>query len=194
MKPISYIFMVILISASVISIMMTSCSGQKEITTHRFEIVELPEYYEGKGAIVPASTEILFPKQDCKRVDLTIEQIKSAESILKEDIGNWLRKWMRSGRLHLPSNIKTEEDTANYLNNSFDKKVIKEYYRQYVGYRDKNNDLLVDIRLFKYDTRDSRNEFKNWQDEIVYHIVSPPDGYIMAYTVNLTKREVVFYN
>lgn len=75
----------IVITASII-ILAISCASQREVTKHEFKVIELPEYYDGRGAIIPAIDSALFPvAPPVKRIDLGMDQISEAERILKGD-------------------------------------------------------------------------------------------------------------
>ncbi len=104
-----------IVSLSYLSIvfLVISCAAQKETIKHRFETINLEEYYDGKGAIVPASSDVGILALPYGRINLTVEQVERAESILIERIGAYNKKLVGEGKAYFPSWVKTRGDTID---------------------------------------------------------------------------------
>jgi hypothetical protein len=179
-------------------VLITSCSAEKEAVKHEFKIIELPEYYEGKGAIIPANYASYLLSNDVKRVELSLNKIKEAETILKTDFSNWSRRLeqylLSSGKATFNKNVKTRDDTAANFKKMFelDREKIGRYYRQYKGWIDESGDTVVTLFLFNYGTLRARHEFRDWRDK---EIGLGEDFYYantLEFTIDLSRKKIVF--
>jgi len=171
--------------------LITSCSLEKDTISHKFKIIELKEYYNGKGAIIPANYEGFAGVPNNKRIDVNLEQIKKAEKILRDDLYNYESKFLHSGRIE----FSVDEDTLNQFDELIKKEreQINSYYRHYAGYINNKNEEMIEIMLFNYSTREARSMFKGWQDDIRF--ITDDDIFqenTRYYPVNLSKGEIEF--
>jgi hypothetical protein len=176
-------------------IVFISCSVQRNIEKHEFEIVQLNEYYDGQGAIIPADSPSYFVSHPIKeKITPTIEQIKRAEKILKENIFGYYEKALNSGIIyfHSSDNAKTREDSLRLLLDMVKnvKKDMKNYYRQYLGYISNTNEEKIIIYLFNYGTWSARNIFKNWKDDYCLGSGEFYDNNTFRFLINLTKEKI----
>jgi hypothetical protein len=176
-----------------ISLSITSCSTQKETVKHDFEIVELKKYYNGKGAIVSVDTKDFIPSPgNCKRIYLKIEQIEKAEKIICDSITNYTLKMYDEGKFYFSTEIKTKGDSISAMNEIIkkEKEIIKEYYRQYVGYVNDKHEELVGVSLFNFGTGISRSKFNYWQDHFIFGAGEYFEENTRTYLINLTKGRI----
>jgi hypothetical protein len=173
-------------------IFLASCSIENGAMKHKYETIDLKEYYDGKGAIFPPDSGIVPVAPGWRRSSLTVEQIKRAEEILKSDMGEFMKRMLIKGKIHLSGDLKTIEDTTAQLD-SFTKaarKDVREYYRQYIGFINDKDQKIVEINLFNFDTPEGRRLFKKWRDEYILGA----DGYYtentVRYFVNIDRGRI----
>lgn len=170
-----------------VAFLFVLCAAERESIKHEFEIIELKEYYDGKGAIIPA-TSSQYPVREpgIEKVTLTREQARSAESILREDLYNYYKKFFDDGRFYYWQTSHGKEDTLKLFDEDVAKirQRLRGYYRYYVGFVNNKNEEMVDIYLFEFS-----QEYANWKDEYIFGSEENDRG---CYHINLTKKGIEY--
>lgn len=191
MKNFQYVSLIVIAYFQVI-LFLSSCSSSGTTSTHEFEIIELKEYFDGKGAIVPSTSMDYFTfGNDSTKFTPTITQIKIAESILIQDLFNYYKKvYYYSGYFS-----EETEDSIALLNRFNDylteyKAEIKEFYRYYIGYKNNSNEDIILIHLFNFNTSEAREIFSEWQDKHIFGVGGFFEENMRSFRVNLNKQEI----
>jgi len=126
------------------------------------EIITMPDFYCGKGAIFDKNA--LFPFKNSNYVEPitpTIEQVIISEKILD----NYYYQY--NIILNKRFNIDTTSINPKYQNPLKVKKKFYKYYRQYAGYIDTNKDTIIYIRLMNFSNKKQANKrFADWENFI----------------------------
>jgi hypothetical protein len=170
---------------------ITSCSIFHESKKHTFEIIELDEYYHGKGAIVPVTYDLEVITALTKRITPTLAQIKMAEEILKDDLFSFNRSciidWQHDGKWY-----KNQNDFFWTVMKD-ERKELEICYRQYTGFINNNGDTLIAITLLNFYSDEGRKVFQEWRDKEYYFVYG---GYlsnpgIKIHIIDINKLEIV---
>ena len=70
----------------------------------------------------------------------------------------------------------------------FDQKIIRKYYRQYMGFINDKNEEVVSIYLFN----EAQHEFAKWRDKYILGAGEFFEKNTRSYKVNLTKGEIKY--
>jgi hypothetical protein len=175
--------------------LLISCSMQQSIEKHEFEIIQLEEYYEGQGAIIPATSPSYFVGHQVKeKITPTLEQVRKAEHILKEGLFNSYEEDLNRGKIYFYSadNARTREDSLRLLLEMVKnvRKEMRSYYRQYLGYISDRNEEMIVIYLFNYGTREARDHFRNWQNEYCWGSGEFYDNNTFRFLINLATGAI----
>jgi hypothetical protein len=157
---------------------------------HAYDVIELNEYYNGKGAVVSDSCDIGLLPFEVKRITPTPYQIRIAEEILKDDYFFYLKKDLFCGQWGVPPPRDTIRLFWESYKASMDR--LQNNYRQYLGFVKMDGDTVVSISLLNFDTKTAREEFKNWRDEI-YAFVTGDFIYenVSTYFVDINKVAII---
>jgi len=188
MKNFQYVSLIVIAYFQVVILFLSSCSSSSTTSTHEFEIIELKEYFDGKGAIVPSTSMDYFTfGNDSTKFTPTIDQIKIAESILLRDI--YYNKIIFDDRNLI---IKNKEDSL-VLINKYVKEFeswIRDYYRYYIGYKNNSNEDIILIHLFNFNTSEAREIFSEWQDKHILGVGGFFEENMRWFRINLNNQEI----
>jgi hypothetical protein len=105
---------------------------EEVIFTDSVQTIRLPEYYDGMGAIFPASAKIWPRLSKVKeRFTPTIEEVSLAEKLIYNEVNNYYRN-----------------DTT--VINAFLFKLRYYYYRQYFGYIEYDGSKIIVVHYMNY--------------------------------------------
>ncbi len=187
MNNFQYVSLIVIAYFQVI-LFLSSCSSSSTTSTHEFEIIELEESFDGKGAIVPSQSMDYFTfGNDSTKFTPTLDQVKLAESILVRDIYD-SKVFFQNNKLI----IKNKEDSL-VLFNKYVKKIenqIRSYYRYYIGYKNKSNEDIIIVHLFNFNTSEAREIFSEWQDKHIFGVGGFFEENMIWFRVNLNKQEI----
>jgi hypothetical protein len=173
----------------VTAIIISSCASSENFSGYEFQIVELKEFYYGEGAIIPETSSQYFSGQmNTKRFTPTLEQVKKAENILKEDLTNHYNKLLKDGIFYFRSGEDTVEAFNEALKMMRDK--IKRYYRYYIGFINEKDEQFIIIHLFNYSTRQSKSIYDNWKNEYIFGADGFFEDNTLTYNINLSKKQI----
>lgn len=150
------------------------------------EIITLNEFYSGKGAVFGEHTPFPFRGHDySKSITPYINQIKRSENILFDDYYNYRIKLFKD------LNKKTSLIKKKYKKSICVRKKYYDYYRQYAGYIDKNNDTIIFIRLMNFsDTAISNDCFSDWDKIISSWSGDPCQSNEEHFYINLSQNKI----
>lgn len=178
------------------NLILISCSTQRESFKDGFKIIELKNYYNGKGAIIPADNPQYFTGQlNIEKTTPNMGKLREAETILKEDLYNYYKKIIDGGRFYFNiHNTKTEKDSIDQLYKFIEneKEKIREYYRYYMSYLNNKGEEILVINLFNLITTEAKKIFANWQNEYIFGTGDFFEENTRFYLINLTKKEIEY--
>lgn len=133
-----------------------------------------PLYYSGKGVVVKNGPLFLTSKLSYKNLyNPTDSDLVHAEKILS---GNFI------GLINKLNGNQTLDQTK-------DKDLYKDWYRQYFAYTDSNNDKMILIGLLKC-CHNIKQCYPEWQNQIVLLLDENPCTMDARYLVNLSKSTI----
>lgn len=166
-----------------------SCSVNSLSVKSEFQIIQLEEFYSGQGAIIPA-TSIEYFGNDSTKFTPSIEQIKQAELILKNDLHNhYWKDYYFGGFFYNESKDSTElyEEFEDQVNKY--KTDLTYFNRYYLGYRNLINEVIIKIAVFDATSCESKEMFKNWQNKYYWYLGSYSE-YMRNYEINLNDNDI----
>jgi len=158
-------------------VLLNNCSNYNCCEKNQYEIIELPEYYSGKGALV---NQPLFPPS--KKVNWYIptkEEANKAEKILSEGLFKYLSK---------TNDIKLDSDDSTFY-----KDILTNWYRHYSGLIYSNEEKIIFITLFNYKSSIGKHLFADWEckDHFIFNSDTGDHEYFkycFGFYINITKE------
>jgi len=135
--------------AIIITTIVGCCPATKVVKKNGFLIVQLPNLFENKGAIVPKDYQTASEALYFGRFTPCSEDIIGGEYILKAN----LSRLCKSSSDDSSSCVK--DLSSDYRN----------YNRFYIGYINKQNQKLLMIYLFNYSSFEAKKRFCGWEND-----------------------------
>ena len=165
----SLIFFEIIISLCFYNCINAGCSGN--MNKDSLNIIELKKFYNGKGVIFSKDNPYYgADAKDKLRFTPTISEVIEAEIILDSLV-----------------NIYFNKDT---LERRERKLKLRNYYRQYVGYKDKNEQKIIVMRILNFGHPDSKKYFKGWDKSFIINTGDFYALYTRIYFINISKKQL----
>jgi hypothetical protein len=167
-----------------------SCSSSTHSLEPEYQIVRLPEYYAGEGAIVPESDTTWMDGTIGRRITPTIRQVETAELILVSGLYSHYRRFHSDHRLAFDT-----EDSISALNHlviTVMNDIRAKYNRWYSGFVNKSGETVIQIDLFDLSVPGARALFKNWRHEVISGAGEIFEQSRKTYLINLDRDELEF--
>ena len=130
----------------------------QNLSVHEFEQIELNEFYDTKGVIIPDSISHYMVSE--KRFTPSIDEVIEAEKTFRDL-------------------VYTMVAHNDYYTEMFDKQ-IRKYYRQYIGFV-KNGNRIINIIMYDFSVGDSVECMKKFRTEIIYPNCGYPKKVLWRY-------------
>lgn len=131
------------------------------------EVIELKEFYSGKGVIFSASESYPFKDLDYKKpYTPSIKEIKKAEQLLFGNYYNYKVKVFE----HFEYDEKLIDKLlkTKYKKPEKVKKKFCRYNRQYAGYINSSNDTIIYVGLLNFSNKKKAEQrFEGWQKKLL---------------------------
>jgi hypothetical protein len=165
-------FINILIILIIFLITNLSESVAQETDQSEFQIINLKEFYNTQGAIVPESdTSPFSTPKNVKKFTPGIEEIIEAESILK----NMLYMIIGYSEYYIPVLEKR----------------IRNLYRHYVGWENEDGDKIISIIMYDFtEVNDLIKHLSDWRKRILLSLEQNKEYLDRIFYINLNNQEL----
>lgn len=144
------LFVTLMIAA--IATFLASCRTViQNVQSSSFVIIELRDFYEGQGAVVPAEYPMPIGRM-VGRFAPEIQHIVKGETIFKN---NLIALAMTDSSIDFDASLKI-------TNNKY-----RTYNRYYVGYTNQQGQKILEIYLFNYRSRAAKKQFSGWEKDVI---------------------------
>tara|TARA_R110002049_G_scaffold225046_1_gene396891 strand:+ start:1003 stop:1533 length:531 start_codon:yes stop_codon:yes gene_type:complete len=155
-------------------------------------IIELKDFYSGKGVIFDESEPYPFKDLDYKKpYTPTIEDIKKAENFLFDNYYQYKVKVFR--HFNYDENLINKLLKPKYKKAQKVKKKFCKYNRQYAGYINSSNDTIIYIGLLNFSNKKkAEQQFNGWQEKILIGFGDFYEKNQDFYNINISKDEFIY--
>lgn len=123
----------------------------QNVQSSSFVIVELRDFYEGQGAVVPAEYPMPIGRM-VGRFTPEIQHIVKGETIFKKNLIALAK-----------TDSSIDFDTSLKITNN----KYRTYNRYYVGYTNQQGQKILEIYLFNYRSRSAKKRFSRWEKDVI---------------------------
>lgn len=153
--------------------------------------VRLPSIYKGCGIIFTEKSKVNVSLDLGEFFEPSIEDVKNAEQILYENLGDYLERKFSKVREEYPL---TKEDINKWkktIDNADARKLYRSYNRQYAGFINEEGERLVYMRLINFKSpKQSKKYFGNWKEEIVVGFGDFYEENTRVFVINIDRNEI----
>jgi len=153
--------------------------------------VRLPSFYNGCGILFTGKSKVNVSLNFGEFFEPSIEDVKKAEQILYENLGDYLEREFLKVREEYPL---TKEDINKWektIDNADTKKLYRNYNRQYAGFINEVGERLVYMRLLNFRSPEqSKKYFENWKEEIVVGFGDFYEENTRVFVINIDRNEI----
>ncbi|ESU24562.1 hypothetical protein FLJC2902T_32020 [Flavobacterium limnosediminis JC2902] len=151
------------------------------------EIIELKDFYDGKGVVFDKDYNFPFRNEKYnKPLSPNLTQIQKAENIFFRDYYSHRKEGLKKFNSHYKLDKK-------FSNSKIVKKKYNYYYRQYASYLSTENDTIIYIGLFNFSKkRQAKKYFQDWNKTL---FLGSGEFYLNNqefYEINLSKNKIEF--